>query len=167
MNIKTTILALAVIFTVPGMAFATTSCPKQGGGYMCPGNVYIDGSKASSAAEAYAVALAKQSQTQGQGQDQSQGQGQTQTSDNSNSSSNTNTNGGNSVVVEGAPKVTASFGVGVSVSVPVGQNYVQKRHESAADWYMKHGDSCTAFAIMDRSPVMRKLKISRNCGDKG
>lgn len=148
---KTILITLALALTTT--AASATDCKRQGGGYMCPGNVYVDGSKASSSAEAAAIALAKQAQEQEQSQSQS--------------SQNYNVNEGNSVNIEGAPKFTASVGIGLNVNLPIASGVQAQIAREAADWYMANGDSCTAFMIMDDSPRVRNLKIKRNCGDRG
>lgn len=167
---KILIIAAAFISISSSTFAATNDCKRRGGGYVCgPNNIYVDGSKAASEAEAHAIAVAKQEQTQGQAQGQLQGQaqGQQQSSDNSNSSSNTNTNGGNSVVVEGAPKHTTSIGLGVSVgiSVPVNQGFVGRQRMAEADWWLNQNQTCVAYAIMLKSRFAKGITV--NCGDKG
>jgi hypothetical protein len=90
-------VAMLVLLAAPALADnngngngnGNGNCKRQGGGWMCGGNIYVDGSEASSKAEANAIAIAEQQQSQGQSQGQQQGQGQSQgqSSDNSNRSS--------------------------------------------------------------------------------
>lgn len=157
------ILTTAIIALSASMASATTqSCPKQGGGYMCPGNVYVDGSKASSAAEAYAIAKQTQAQLQGQAQ------GQTQSSTNSNS----NVNGGNtstvSNVIEGAPKFTASANLGLNISLPIASGVQTANAINTATWLVANGYPAAACAVMQKAPRVRNAGITINCsGDRG
>ena len=154
--LKITTFAVAVLIAVP--AFATSQdCKPKGGGYVCgPQNIYIDGSKASSVAEANALAFAAQSQ------DQSQSQSST------NTNVNQNVNGGNSVSITN-PKNTTSLtmGVGVNVSLPLASGVQMDNAIKAATWFYERGDACTAFNIMADAPRVRRLKIKYNCGDRG
>lgn len=156
---KKIFLASAIILFSATVSSAT-ECKKQGGGYTCPtsgGDIYVDGSKAESAAAAAAYATAKAEQSQGQQQGQVQGQ----VAEGGNAY-----NAGNSVEISN-PSHTTSLGVGVNFSVPIASGVQTKNAIDTANWYMVNGDSCTAFMVMDNSPRMRKFKIKRNCGDKG
>lgn len=151
---KKLILSTALCL-VASMASATEQCKKQGGGYVCPGNVYVDGSKAESAAAAAAVALAQQQQQQGQVQGQIAEGGNAY-------------NAGNTVEISN-PKHTTSMnlGVGVNFDIPIAQGHQTANAINTANWYIANGDTCTAFKVMDDSPRMRRYGIKRTCGDKG
>ena len=146
------LLTITAALILAASAASATDCKRQGGGYMCPGNIYVDGSKASSEAEALAVALAKQEQSQEQSQ----------------SSRNSNFNGGNTVSISN-PKNTTSvtFGVGVNVSLPLASGVQMKNAIDAANWFIAQGDRCTAFKIMEDAPRVRRLGLNFPCGDKG
>lgn len=150
--------ALMMGIAFPALATNPVSCERsqQQNEYRCKddnGKVY----KVSNVADADAAATAVAAQLQGQEQ------GQSQTSDNSNS----NVNGGNSVNIEGSPAHTTSLGLGVNlgISVPVNQGFVGRQRQSEADWWMSHGQSCMAFAIMSKSRFANGVTF--NCGDKG
>jgi hypothetical protein len=147
--ILTTTLCLAA-----SMASATEKeCPKQGGGYMC-GNVYIDGSKASSSAEAYALAA----QQQTQGQQQGQQQGQIATGGNA-------YNGGNSVNIEGAPALTA--GIGINLDIPIARGIQGASCRETVLLAHQLGYHDIALHVLLECPHVRKLNLKINPGDKG
>lgn len=156
--------AVAAIFLSASLASATT-CTRVGdsNNFKCKDNdglSYTVNNAASANAAAAAIAAAKQQQSQGQ----SQNQGQSQVATGGNAY-----NGGNSVEISN-PKHTTSMtlGVGISFSVPIASGVQTRNAIDTANWYMQNGDPCTAFAIMDRAPRVRALKIKgrSNCGDK-
>lgn len=155
-----TILASAafVAFAAAPAAFAT-ECKKQGGGYVCPGNVYVDGSKAESSAEALAIATAKAEQSQGQQQGQVQGQ----IAEGGNAY-----NGGNSVAISNPKHTTSmSLGVGINFSVPIASGVQTRNAIDTANWFIQNGMPCPAYKVMEKAPRVRALKINISCGDKG
>lgn len=160
---KSIILTTIMLLSASTMSMATTNdCKKQGGGYMC-GNIYVDGSKAESNAEALAIANAKQEQTQGQAQGQLQGQGQQQSSSNDNSNSSSISN-----VIEGAPKFTASANLGLNISLPIASGVQTTNAINTANWLAANGYREAACAVMQKAPRVRNAGIKINCtGDKG
>ena len=159
---KKLILSTALCL-VSSMALAT-ECKKQGGGYTCPtsgGDIYVDGSKAESAAAAAAYATAKAEQEQSQSQSQS--------SNNTNANVNQNVNGGNSVNIEGDPSHTTSVNLGASInfSVPIASGVQTRNAIDTANWFIQNGLPCPAYKVMEKAPRVRALKINISCGDKG
>lgn len=153
---KLTTLTLAAIMAASVASATEKECPRQGGGYMCPGNVYIDGSKASSSAEALAYALAKQEQTQGQ--QQGQQQGQVATGGNA-------YNGGNSVNIEGAPALTA--GIGINLDIPIARGIQGQSCRETVLLAHQLGYHEIALHVLLECPHVRKLNLKVNPGDKG
>lgn len=154
---KTIFLSLTAIALSAGVASAE-SCQRSGGNWKCQvgGSIYtVSGASSSAEAEAAAVAYANQQQGQQQGQVAEGGNAY---------------NGGNSVEISNPKHTTSmSLGVGINFSVPIASGVQTRNAIDTANWYMQNGDPCTAFAIMDRAPRVRALKIKgrSNCGDKG
>lgn len=149
------VITTALVLCASAASATTKECPKQGGGYMCPGNVYIDGSKASSEADAWAKAQQEQNQSQGQMQ------GQIATGGSSYS-------GGNSVRIEGDPAHTTSLGanLGINVSVPIGHGIQGASCRDTVRLAREMGQETLALNIFLECPHVRKLNLKVNPGDK-
>lgn len=154
---KLTALTLAACLAATAASATEKECPRQGGGYMCPGNIYVDGSKASSSAEAMAIALAKQEQTQ------DQQQGQVQVAEGGNAY-----NGGNTVSISN-PKHTTSVGLGlnIGVDIPIGRGLQGQSCRETVLLAHQLGYHDIALNVLLECPHVRKLNLKVNPGDRG
>lgn len=170
---KKFLIASTFILLASAASATTTDCKKQGGGYMCGGNTYIDGSKAESAAEATAIAAQIQGQAQGQvqGQEQSQGQGQgqSQTSDNSNSSSISISDNDDSVSLATPAGGGCTWGVNLAIPGEGGFGVCgTTKNQTAAALAViadEIGNPCAAdntlaVAALLKAPLLKGIKLS-------
>ena len=151
--LKITTIAFAVLIAVP--AFATSQdCKPKGGGYMCPVVGYIDGSKASSVAEANALAVAAQSQ------DQSQSQSSTNTNVNQNSITTKSTSIGMAAPAGGGCDMGMNVFVGgQGGGVCWNSNQKADALEKLGRLALDAGSSCVALKIATSHRSTKHIKV--------
>ncbi len=160
-------ILLTTAFALMAMPALATDCKRQGGGYMCGGNTYIDGSKASDAEAANALAA----QLQAQSQDQDQSQRQSQSSSTSQRNAISINDSDESVSLATPAGGACSWGVNIAVPGEGGFGVCGTTRNQTAAALAQIADSignpCAAenqlaVAALLNAPMLRDVELTCN-----